>query len=92
MTGGSSGGPWLVNFGTVPSIDSGANLGNYSLPNVVVGVTSYGYSDVGLNVQGASFFGQNHEFPAPDYGGYGAGNIGALLQTMCNGQPDACVY
>jgi len=92
LTGGSSGGPWLVNFGTVPTIDSGASLGNYSESNVVVGVTSYGYTDVGINVQGASFFGQNHEFPLSAYGIYGAGNIGALLQSMCNLRPDACVY
>jgi hypothetical protein len=31
----------------------------------------------------SSQFGQNREFPAADYGGYGAGNIGALLQTLC---------
>lgn len=92
LTGGSSGGPWLVNFGTVPSIDSGASLGNYSASNVVVGVTSYGYTEVGINVQGASFFGQNHEFPLSAYGIYGAGNIGALLNSMCTFKPDACVY
>lgn len=92
LTGGSSGGPWLVNFGTVPTIDSGASLGNYIESNVVVGVTSYGYTDVGINVQGASFFGQNHEFPLSSYGSYGAGNIGALLNQMCTLNPDACVY
>lgn len=92
LTGGSSGGPWLVNFGTEPSIDSGANLGIETGRNYVVGVTSYGYTEVGINVQGASFFGQNHEFPLPAYGSYGAGNIGALLQQMCGLEPDACVY
>lgn len=92
LTGGSSGGPWLVNFGTEPNVDGGADLGLQPLRNLVVGVTSYGYSDVGINVQGASFFGQNHEFPLAAYGAYGAGNIGALLQQMCSLEPDACVY
>jgi len=92
LTGGSSGGPWLVNFGTEPTGSAGADLGLEPNRNFVVGVTSYGYSDVGINVQGASFFGQNYEFPLPAYGDYGAGNIGALLQQMCDLEPDACVY
>jgi hypothetical protein len=91
LTGGSSGGPLLVNFGAAPSLDATASLANASMSNVVVGVTSYGYSDVGFNVQGASFFGQNHEFPLLDYGGYGAGNIGALVQRLCSLEPAACV-
>lgn len=93
LTGGSSGGPWLVNFGTTPDIDtSQANLGNASLQNVVVGVTSYGYVTPGLNVQGASFFGQNYEWPGADYGGYGGGNIGGLMQSMCTTyDPAACL-
>lgn len=91
QTGGSSGGPWLVNFGTRPLIDpTKASLGNQSDSNIVVGVTSYGYIDNGLNVQGASYFGQNTEYPLANYGGYGAGNIAALMQTMCTGDPDAC--
>jgi hypothetical protein len=92
LTGGSSGGPWLVNFGTRPNLDAGADLANASVSNVIVGVTSYGYTDAGLNVQGASFFGQNYEFPLPAYGIYGGGNIGALVQYICTVVPDACVY
>jgi len=89
QTGGSSGGPWLVNFGTVPSVDSTASLG--SNPTMaVVGVTSYGATAVGYNRQGASFFGQNHEYPAADYGGYGAGNIGFLVQSTCVANPTYC--
>lgn len=93
LTGGSSGGPWLVNFGTKPDIDpTYANLGNYNLQNVVVGVTSYGYVTPGLNVQGASFFGQNYEWPGAAYGIYGAGNIGGLMQYMCTTvDTDACL-
>jgi len=93
LTGGSSGGPWLVNFGTKPDIDPAyANLGNSNLQNVVVGVTSYGYVTPGLNVQGASFFGQNYEWPGAAYGLYGAGNIGGLMQYMCTTvDTDACL-
>jgi hypothetical protein len=91
LSGGSSGGPWLVNFGTRPDVDEAeANLGNYSQSNVVVGVTSYGYTAAGMNVQGASYFGQNAEYPLADYGGYGKGNIAALVQRMCGSVPDAC--
>jgi V8-like Glu-specific endopeptidase len=85
MTGGSSGGPWLVNYGTQPTVTGSANLGNAAVRNVVVGVTSWGYTAVGINVQGASFFGQNAEFPLADYGGYGAGNIGRMIQAGCTG-------
>ena len=95
MTGGSSGGPWLVNFGTRPSVDpKRANLGIQSLSNVVVGVTSWGYSSVGTNTQGASWFGQNTEFPGSytdSHGVYrGAGNIGALVSEACSKFFDHC--
>ncbi|MCC2097262.1 MAG: trypsin-like serine protease [Hyphomicrobiales bacterium] len=91
MTGGSSGGPWLVNFGTVPNVNTNnASLGVAADPNIVVGVTSWGYITVGVNVQGASWFGQNFEFPNANYGGYGAGNIGALVQATCLATPAAC--
>ena len=43
MTGGSSGGPWLQNFGQ-PVVNSALYTnGLYSAPNVVSGVTSWGY-------------------------------------------------
>jgi hypothetical protein len=90
LTGGSSGGPWLVNFGTRPTITGSASLGSNSTSNVVVGVTSWGYTTVGVNVQGASFFGQNFEFPLADYGGYGGGNIGFMVQAACTLSPAAC--
>lgn len=91
LTAGASGGPILVNFGTTPSVTGEANLGYESFGNVVVGVTSYGYSEVGVNVQGATFFGQNFEYPLADYGGFGAGNIGALVQTVCGLDPASCL-
>lgn len=92
LSQGASGGPLLVNFGTPPSVGSGASLGLQSYSNVVVGVASYGYVEVGVNVQGATFFGQNPEFPLADYGGFGPGNIGAMLQTVCGLDPAACTY
>jgi V8-like Glu-specific endopeptidase len=86
QTGGSSGGPWLVNLGR-PSIvtdTSSASLGSATV-QAVVGVTSYGSTTVGYNRQGASYFGQNIEYPAADYNGRGAGNIGKLVDlTITN--------
>lgn len=90
QTGGSSGGPWLVNFGTRPSVGSGASLGSASTSNIVDGVTSYGSTTVGYNRQGASFFGQNVQFPNSDYGGFGAGNIGRIVQATCTAHPTYC--
>jgi V8-like Glu-specific endopeptidase len=52
MTGGSSGGPWLENFGNPASA---APSGGYNTRNAVVAVTSYGYTDGGVSlVLGAS--------------------------------------
>jgi hypothetical protein len=90
MTGGSSGGPWLVNFGTQPVVTGSAHLGNAAVRNVVVGTTSWGYTSVGINVQGASWFGQNAEFPNAAYGTHGAGNIGFMVNFTCTGAPAYC--
>lgn len=90
MTGGSSGGPWMVNFGTRPVVTGNASLGSASNSNVIIGVTSWGYTTVGVNVQGASYFGQNAEFPNAAYGSYGAGNIGKLVQDTCTASPGYC--
>lgn len=92
MTGGSSGGPWLVNFGTTPTVTGGASLGlsTTTVRNVVVGTTSWGYTSVGTNVQGASWFGQNPQYPSANYGGRGAGNIGSLVNTACTASPANC--
>ena len=89
QTGGSSGGPWLVNLGTKPNVSSAASLGSHTV-QAVVGVTSYGSTQKGYNRQGASYFGQNKEFPNGNYGGYGAGNIGKLIQDTCTAQPAYC--
>jgi len=92
MTGGSSGGPWLVNFGTAPWLtnSSAATTGTSANRNIIVGTTSWGYVSTTINIQGASWFGQNYEYPAADYGGRGAGNIGSLMRDTCNAYPSYC--
>lgn len=62
MTGGSSGGPWLNNFGLAPSL-SGISFGSFSSPNVVVGVTSWGYTNSAIKEQGASPFTSSNIVP-----------------------------
>ena len=88
QTGGSSGGPWLVNFGTQPSVGSGASLGS-STVQAIIGVTSYGSTTVGYNRQGASYFGQNSQYPGT-YDSYGAGNIGLLVRDTCTANSAYC--
>jgi V8-like Glu-specific endopeptidase len=75
MTGGSSGGPWLNNLGIAPSI-SGISFGSYATRNVVVGVTSWGWTDAAVKQQGASPF--------------TSGNIVSLVNSACTGDPAAC--
>lgn len=55
MCGGSSGGPWLINFG-VPSALTGTSAGYASNSNVVIGVTSWGARDNKVKRAGASPF------------------------------------
>ena len=57
MKGGSSGGPWVENFGVKASGQTG---GLRPWPNRIVGVTSYGYVAVGPKVQGSSIL--NRDF------------------------------
>jgi V8-like Glu-specific endopeptidase len=75
MTGGSSGGPWLVNLGWPPSL-SGIGFGTYPNHNTVVGVTSWGYNDTTVKQQGAAPF--------------TSGNIVVLANTVCASAPPAC--
>jgi V8-like Glu-specific endopeptidase len=60
MAGGSSGGPWVQNFGD-PLSAAPTGLRNLTR-NAVVGVTSYGFVDPNVRVLGASGF--NAEFVA----------------------------
>ncbi|SDZ84984.1 Trypsin [Thiothrix caldifontis] len=89
LTGGSSGGPWIVNFGYQdPARSGGAAAGTSALRNVVIGVTSWGSSNPNTPKDNyASQFRQNSRYPNASYGTYGAGNIGSLLQTLCTAKP-----
>jgi V8-like Glu-specific endopeptidase len=75
MCGGSSGGPWLSNFGIRPTIPGTTN-GTAPDPNIVVGVTSWGYTSNAPKEQGASPF--------------TSGNIVVLVNTACGAVPGAC--
>ena len=75
MTGGSSGGPWLVNLGLPPSL-SGVSFGSYPFRNLVVGVTSWGFNDLNVKQQGAAPF--------------TSGNIVVLANVVCAAAPPAC--
>ena len=90
LTGGSSGGPWIANFGYEnPGYSSGANTGKAATNNVIVGVTSW--ADIDPNVAKnlfASQFRVNSRYPNADYGGFGGGNIGSLVYQICNYKPD----
>ncbi len=87
VTAGSSGGPWVVNFRSVSPVLSGGAAKGTDPMRAVIGVTSWGSADPNADKDNyASRFGQNKEFPNAAYGSYGAGNIGALLQSVCNQQ------
>lgn len=85
FTGGSSGGPWVLNFGAIgPVLSGGAVLGSEPFL-AVTGVTSWGSADPNTPKDNfSSQFGQNTQFPNADYGGFGPGNIGALLESACS--------
>ena len=93
FTGGSSGGPWIVNFGfTGPSRSGGAVVGSASAGNRVIGVTSWGSADPNAPKDNySSQFARNTQFPSASYAtgskNYGAGNIGSLLKDLCDGKP-----
>ena len=72
--GGSSGGPWVQNFGIQGTGGVPSSLGL----NQVVGVTSYGYVSTAPQVQGSSI---------PDSR---AGGFISLLNTMCAGRAGNC--
>jgi V8-like Glu-specific endopeptidase len=75
MTGGSSGGPWVVNFGQRPAVN-GTSFGGYSSYNMVVGVTSWGATSDSVKNQGASPFTST--------------NIYSLITKACSLYPGAC--
>lgn len=75
MNGGSSGGPWIENFG-LPSALTGETNGSFPNQNVVVGVTSWGYTSTAPKEEGAAPFTN--------------GNIGTLVSTACSVYPLKC--
>ncbi len=62
MSGGSSGGPWIINFGIDPSATPDLP-GFGAQKNTVVAVTSWGYVSTGPKVLGASPFTSNNIVP-----------------------------
>jgi V8-like Glu-specific endopeptidase len=80
QTGGSSGGPWLVNFGY--DYDSFNPL-PLDAQMRVMAVTSWGYTSNAIKVQGSSRFSTNTNF-------IGTTNIRAMLQGVCGIWPDHC--
>lgn len=81
QTGGSSGGPWIVNFGMKPVSTSTPPSENLS--NTVMATTSWGYVDPAVKVQGASRFAKNTTFTATS-------NIQALMDWACATYPTHC--
>jgi V8-like Glu-specific endopeptidase len=75
MCGGSSGGPFVLNFGKRPKLN-GATAGTSGAPNTVIGVTSWGWNSYGPKQQGASPFKDS--------------NIGVLATALCGGSPNPC--
>lgn len=84
FTGGSSGGPWIVNFYSVNAALAGGAVAGSAPNRAVIGVTSWGSSDPNaIKDNYSSQFRQNTRYPNAAYGVYGAGNIGSLLNTLC---------
>ena len=75
QTGGSSGGPWVVNLGRQPVL-SGISFGTAPVRNIVVGVTSWGFTNSAVKQQGASPF--------------TAGNISNMVSAQCAATPGVC--
>ena len=75
--------PWIANFGVDAAL-SGVSLGSDAQRNTIVAVTSWGYTDRNIKVQGASWFGKNAEFTQDAYGTRGAGNIGKIVFDACD--------
>jgi hypothetical protein len=85
LTGGSSGGPWVVNFSGRDAVLSGGAAPGTAPIMAVVGVTSWGSNDPNAPKDNfSSQFRQNSRYPSTSYGSYGAGNIGSLMNTLCN--------
>lgn len=78
QTGGSSGGPELVNLSPIPgaTLSGGILLGAEPQADTVVGVTSWGWVNQAIKQQGASAFTNL--------------NIAAMVTASCTATPAAC--
>jgi V8-like Glu-specific endopeptidase len=74
QTGGSSGGPWLVNLG-IPAVLVGTGYGSGAVYNTVVGTTSW------QNTTAAKYLGASPFLST---------NIHALVTAACTATPAAC--
>jgi V8-like Glu-specific endopeptidase len=81
QTGGSSGGPWLQNFGMKTSYSGTQPLNDED--NQVVATTSWGFTSDVFMIQGASRFGKNNTYTAKS-------NIHSLRDTACGANPGFC--
>lgn len=72
MTGGSSGGPWIINHGYKGSLST--PVGNSAGRNLVVGVTSWGYTSSSYKIQGASRLTTSNGQGLINYYGCGTGS------------------
>ena len=85
LTGGSSGGPWIVNLRSRAATLAGGAVEGTAPAVAVIGVTSWGSADPNAAKDNwASQFRQNSAYPNASYGVYGAGNIASLLNTLCS--------
>ena len=81
QTGGSSGGPWLQNFGVETSHTGTPPQDNDS--NQVVATTSWGFIADTFKIQGASRFSKNTAYTAKS-------NIRSLVDEACINNPGFC--
>ncbi|MBK5963761.1 hypothetical protein CCR95_06600 [Thiocystis minor] len=77
QTGGSSGGPELVNLGIGAVLSGGVGLGSEAAFNTVIGVTSWGYTNQAIKRQGASPFLST--------------NISVLISSACASSDPRCL-
>lgn len=81
QTGGSSGGPWLMNFGLKTSYNGTPPRADDD--NQVIGTTSWGFNSGGIMIQGASRFGKNRIYTSKS-------NIQSLWDSACGANPSSC--
>jgi Trypsin len=81
QTGGSSGGPWLQNFGMKTSFTGTQPLADDD--NQVVATTSWGFTSDKFMIQGASRFGKNTIYTDKS-------NIQSLIDSACGANPGSC--